>query len=114
MLQIRPVNKVLVVATLVVALLLPGALRPAPAAADSSLSTPAIIAIAFGAYLVVVVTVTTIIYYRRERQREKNRPQPTQDPYSFTSNRLRPPTSNDGLQFGSKCAAHGPGTLFCW
>jgi hypothetical protein len=68
--------------------------------------------LAFGAYMVLVITVTTIIYYRRER----NRPEPstTRDPYSFTSDRLRRPTSNGGLQFGSKCAAHGAGTLFCW
>jgi hypothetical protein len=107
--RIRLVHKTAVVAVLVVGLLLTGALRPAPAAADTE--TDVIIAsCAFVGYMTVVGGLTWIIYSRRE---EEKPPQPRRDPYSFTSNQVpRPPSS--GLQFGAKCAAHGPGALFCW
>jgi len=113
MLRMRLVHRTVIVAALVVGLLFASTLRPAPAAAKSDTEEIAIIVgIAFASYLVLVLTVTTIIYY----QREKSRPAPaqTRDPYSFTSSRLHRPTSHGALQFGSKCAAHGPGTLFCW
>jgi hypothetical protein len=113
MLRIRLVHRTIIVAALVVGLLFASTLRPTPALADSDTTEIAIIVgVAFASYLVLVLTVTTIIYYQREKSRKE--PSPQIDPYSFTSSRFRQPASSGALQFGSKCSAHGPGTLFCW
>jgi hypothetical protein len=109
--RIRLVHRTALVAALVVGLLLASTLRPAPAAADAA-ETAIIVSAAFAGYLVLVLSISAIIYYQRENARPK--PSTTRDPYSFTSSRLRRPTSSGGLQFGAKCASHGPGTLFCW
>jgi hypothetical protein len=108
--RIRLVRKTAVVAVLLVGLLFTATLRPAPAVADTE--TTVIIAVsAFVGYLAVVGGLTWIIY----SQRDKEKPEPPRrDPYSFTSDRLSESVSAGGLQFGSKCAGHGPGTLFCW
>lgn len=110
MLRIRLVQKTVIVAALVVGLSFAETLRPAPAVADTK--TDVIIAVsAFVGYMVIVGGLTWILYYRSEEERPK---QPKREPYSFTSDGLPRPVPSPGLQFGSKCAAHGPGTLFCW
>jgi hypothetical protein len=107
---IRLVQKSVIVAALVVGLSFAGALRPAPAKADAA--TDAIIAsCAFVAYLAVVGGLTWLLYARSEKEKPQ---QPRRDPYSFTSDGLPKPATEDGLRFGAKCAVHGPGTLFCW
>lgn len=109
--RIRLVHRIILVAALVVGLLLASTLRPAPAAADAA-ETAIIVSAAFAGYLVLVLGITLIIYYQRENKRP--RPSIARDPYSFTSSRPHPATWTGGVHFGSKCAAHGPGTLFCW
>jgi hypothetical protein len=108
--RIRPAHKTVIVAALVAGLLFADALRSAPAAADTE--TDVIIGVsAFVGYMALVGGLTWLIYSQREE--EEKPPQPRRDPYSFTSNQVpRPPS--DGLQFGTTCAAHGPGALFCW
>lgn len=108
--RIRLVQRTVTVAALVVALSIAGALRPAPAKADAG--TDAIIAsCAFAAYMLVVGGLTWLLYNRSEEEPAK---QPRRDPYSFTSDGSPRPLPRAGLQFGSKCAAHGPSTILCW
>lgn len=108
--RIRPVHKIVIVASLVAGLLLADTLRPAPTVADTK--TDVIIACsAFAGYMLLIGGLTWILYVRKS---EEKPPETRRDPYSFTSDASRRTSWDGRVQFGSKCASHGPGALLCW
>lgn len=109
MLRIRLLHRTIIVAALVAGLLFADTLRPAPSVADTK--TDVIIACsAFAGYMLLIGGLTWILYMRREEEK----PPPSRDPYSFTSSPPSRPTWDGGIQFGTKCASHGAGAIFCW